>query len=267
MLKRLRRLMSRGIARNQRRFVGAEGLERRQLFDTTGPMLVKEQLVGPDPRAVEAVILTFNEPLDEASAEDLRHFRIGVRTDRRQDYDDEEDRTQGSSNGLINFTSAVYDEATLTVTLTPVKPFNITRKFRTIRVLGRENQTIRDLAGNRIDGNGDGRPGGDAIEKFTFRRGGRVSYGDPDGDSVSMRLEGPGLLWALRKTNGGRVLARGDALRVYIENGDPTRTIVTGKVTGRGNNVAVIDELVNVSSAAQVQLIGNPAFQINRVIA
>jgi hypothetical protein len=132
-------------------------------------------------------------------------------------------------------------------------------------VLGRENLSVRDVAGNRIDGNEDGRPGGDEIEKFTFRRGGNVPYGELDGDNVTLRLSGPGRLWVLRKTQGGRVLNRGDALRVYIEDADPTRSIVTGKVGGRGNGVAVIDELVNTSTA-QVQIIGDPAFQINRAI-
>ena len=248
-----------------------EGLESRSLFngaDMTGPMLVKEQLVGSDPRNIEAVVLTFNEPLDEASAENLRHYRIGVRTDRRQRFldDDDDDRFRDRGRGIIRFESAVYDPAALTVTLTPVEPFNLTRRFRTIRVLGRENLTVRDVAGNRLDGNDDGRPGGDAIEKFTFRRGGRVSYGELDGDNVSLRLNGPGLLWVIRKTQGGRVLARGDALRVFIDNADPNETTVTGNVSGRGNNVAVIDELVNTATA-QVQLIGDPMFQINRVIA
>src|SRR5688572_24693682 len=154
-----------------------EGLESRRLCDTTGPMLVKEQLVGSDPRNVEAIVLTFNEPLDEVSAEDLEHYRIGVNTDRKQNYDDDVEDPNSHGNGLLRFESAVYDPAALTVTLTPVKPFNITRQFRTIRVLGRENKTVRDVAGNRIDGNGDGRAGGDQIEKFTFRRGGNVPYG------------------------------------------------------------------------------------------
>lgn len=241
-----------------------EGLESRRLCDTTGPMLVKEQLVGSDPRNVEAVVLTFNEPLDEASAEDREHYRIGVRTDRRQNYDDD-DAPNSHGNGLLRFESAVYDPVALTVTLIPVEPFNITRQFRTIRVLGRENKSVRDVAGNRLDGNADGRPGGDQIEKFTFRRGGNVPYGELDGDNVTLRLNGPGRLWVLRKTQGGRVLNRGDALRVYIEDASPTRTIVTGKVGGSGNGVAVIDELVNTSTA-QVQFIGDPAFQINRAI-
>src|SRR5829696_3027447 len=141
MLKSLRRLLTRHHATP--RAVCIENLERRSLMngDVTPPTLVKEQLVGSDPRNVIGVVLTFSEPLDEASAENLEHFRIGRRTSRRQrfDFDDNDERFRRNRGGLIRFESAVYNPADLTVTLTAVQPFNITRRFRTIRVLGREN--------------------------------------------------------------------------------------------------------------------------------
>ncbi len=232
--------------------------------DVTGPMLVKEQLIGPDPRNVEGVVLTFNEPLDPATAQDVKNFRVGARTDRRQRFEiDTSDRQ--SRRGLVRFESAVYDPATFTVTLTARDPFNITRRFRAIRVLGRDGQGVRDVAGNLLDGNADGQPGRDSIQQFTFKRAARVTYGERDGDNVALSLNGGGRLWVIRKTNGGKVLARGDALRVYIDKADPTSSILTGKVTGKGDGVAVINELVN-TTAAQVQIAGDPAFQIIRAI-
>ena len=270
MLKSLRRLLTRHTrsSRPAERAVCVENLERRSLMDgdVTPPTLVKEQLVGSDPRELTGVILTFSEPLDEASAEDLEHFRIGRRTSHKQNYDfDDPDRYDNHGDGLIRFESAVYDPATLTVTLTAIKPFNLTKQFRTVRVLGRENQTVRDVAGNRIDGDGDGQAGGDAIEKFTFQRGGRVSYSEFDADRVSLVLNGPGIIWVFRKTRGGGVLQRGDALSVFIDRGDPTRSVLRGKVTntGLGNGVAIIDELVNASTA-QLQIATDPSFQIVR---
>ena len=269
MLKSLRRLLTRHQTAS--RAVCVENLERRSLLngDVTPPTLVKEQLIGSDPRRMTGVVLTFSEPLDQASAENLEHFRVGRRTSRRQRYDFEDDdiRSQRSRGGLIRFESAVYNPADLTVTLTAVQPFNITRRFRTIRVLGRENLTVRDLAGNRIDGNGDGTAGGDAIERFTFQRGGRVQYSEFDADRVSLRLSGPGIVWVLRKTRDGRVLERGDAVRVFIDRADPSDSILTGKVVdqGPGDGVAVIDELVNASTA-QVQIATDPSFQIRRSI-
>jgi hypothetical protein len=273
----LRRLLTRH--RSSATTASVEGLEGRSLLsaavmaappvsaaeepDVTGPMLVKEQLLGPDPRGVLGVVLTFNEPLDEASAEDLDHFRVGKGTDRRQHNDD--DRFRGNEGGLVAFQSAVYDPANFTVTLTAQEPFNIVRRLRTIRVLGRENDAVRDVAGNALDGDGNGRPGGDSVQQYTFRRAGRVSYGERDRDSVTLTLRGPGQLWVVRKTREGKVVARGDALRVYIDRGDPASSILTGRVTGQGNGVAIIDELVNASTA-QVQIATDPAFQIVRSI-
>lgn len=282
MFKRLRRLAT-GLATSAR----VEGLESRSLLsgapvddvnalpptpasdgpDVTGPMIVKEQLIGSDPRKVDGVIITFNEALDEVSAETLKHYRIGVRTDRQQRFLDDPNHNDnhGSTNGVIHFESATYDPATFSVTLVPEKPFNITRKFRQIRVLGRQNLAVRDLAGNAIDGDGDGRPGKDSIEKYTFSRGANVSYGELDGDNVTLKLTGPGRIWVIRNTRGGRVLARGDALRVYIEDARPDRSVVTGKVIAHGNGIATIDELVNTGTA-DVRILTDPAFQITRAI-
>ena len=236
-----------------------------------GPTLVREQLVGGDPRNVEGIVLTFSEPLDEASAEDVRNYRVGRRTDRRQRFDDDDrfdndNRRRG--RGLIRFDSAVYDPAALTVTLTARDPFDVLRRFRNIRVLGRDTRGVRNLAGNPVDGDRDGTAGGDAIERFTFARARRVAYGERDGDNVALSLRGPGRLWVLRKTPEGRVLSRGDAVRVYLDDADPARSVLTGRVRGGGggDGVATIGQLVNASSA-QTPITTDPAFQIAELIA
>ena len=242
----------------------AEQMERRQLLSVT---LVKEQLVGPDPRNVEGVVLTFSEPLDESSAEDLDNYRVGRRTNRRQRFDDDrfDDLDNRRRRGLVRFESAVYDPAALTVTLTARDPFDILRRFRNMRVLGREGRGVRAATGELLDGNRDGVAGGDAIERFTFSRGKRISYGERDGDNVTLSLRGPGRLWVLRKTPEGKVLARGDAVRVYLDNTDATSSVLTGRVRGGGNGVATIDQLVN-SASAQVPITVDPTFQIGQVI-
>src|SRR4051794_15836262 len=103
--------------------------------DTTPPRLVNEQLLGTDPRQVAGVILTFSEALDPVSAQDLKNYRVGRPTDQNQNFDENNVVHQkASEDGLIPFTPAAYAPATLTVMLTPKEPFNITRKFRTIRV-------------------------------------------------------------------------------------------------------------------------------------
>lgn len=235
--------------------------------DLTPPTLVKEQLLGTDPRQVAGVVLTFSEPLDPVSAQDLKNYRVGRRTDQKQNYDPNFNHVEQEAfkDGLIRFTSAVYDPATLTVTLTPVEPFNITRKFRTIRVLARgPNRAVKDLAGNILDGDGNGKPTGDAVHKYTFRRAQRVQYEELDGDKVTIWLTGPGRLWVLRETPEGKVFGRGSALRLYVDKTD-TSAIVTGKVEGDGPGVAVIDELIN-AYGADVQITQSAVFQILKTI-
>ena len=235
--------------------------------DVTPPTLVSEELLGTDPREVAGVVLTFSEALDPASAGDLKNFRVGRRTDQKQNFDPENEvHQQAFKDGLIRFTSAVYDPATFSVTLTPKEPFNITRKFRTIRVLARgPNRGVKDVAGNILDGDGNGKAMGDAVEQFTFRRAQRVQYEERDGDDVTIWLTGPGRLWVLRNTPDGKVFGRGDALRLYVDKTEPTAT-VTGKVESQGGDgVAHIDQLLNVYGA-QLEIANSAAFQINQII-
>src|SRR5687767_5957927 len=208
MLKTLRRLFPfagprPAVTRAPRSPAGpacVEQMEKREFLSVT---LVKEQLVGADPRNVEGVVLTFSEPLDEASAEDLDHYRVGRRTDRKQRADDDrfDPNDRRRRRGLVRFESAVYDPATLTVTLTAEEPFDILRRFRAIRVLGRDDLGVRSATGEILDGDRNGQPGKDAIERFTFTRQKRVDYGEVDGDNVALALSGPGRLWVVRKTD------------------------------------------------------------------
>jgi hypothetical protein len=234
--------------------------------DITPPTLVGEQLLGTDPRQVTGVVLTFSEALDPTSAQDLKNFRVGRRTDQHQNFQPENELHQEAfKDGLIRFTSAVYDPAAFTVTLTPKQPFNITRKFRTIRVLARgPNRGVKDVAGNILDGDGNGKAMGDAVEQFTFRRSQRVQYQERDGDNVTIWLTGRGRLWVLRNTPDGKVFGRGNALRLYVDKTD-TSGVVTGKVEGTGDGVAVIDELIN-AYGADVQIARSAVFQILRTI-
>jgi hypothetical protein len=242
-----------------------EAIERRTMLAAT---IVSEQLVGGDPRNAEGVVITFSEALDPATAQNLKNYRVGRRTDRRQRIIDNIDvQRRDRRHGLVRFESAVYDPATFSVTLTALEPFNVTRRFRTIRVLGRDNPNvgIRSADGTVLDGDNDGQVGGDSVIRYTFKRGHRVTWGELDGDNVTLSITGPGRIWVIRHTKEGKVLARGEALRVYIDKADPATSIVTGKVSGIGNGVATLQELVNTSTA-QVQILTDPAFQIVRSI-
>src|SRR4051812_3340400 len=60
-----------------------EAVEKRTMLSVT---VVKEELFGPDPREVDGVVITFSEALDPATAQNLKNYRVGRRTD-HHDHD------------------------------------------------------------------------------------------------------------------------------------------------------------------------------------
>ena len=61
---------------------------------------------------------------------------------------------------VIPLRSAEFDAGDESVTLTPKRPFNLTKVFQ-LRVDGRPRGGLRDSTGRLIDGDNNGRPGGD----------------------------------------------------------------------------------------------------------
>src|SRR4051812_48238909 len=74
--------------------------------DVTPPTVVKEQLLGPDPRHVAGILFTFSEALDPTTAQDLKNFRVGTRTDHHQHHVNDVHDNHESHDGQINFDSA-----------------------------------------------------------------------------------------------------------------------------------------------------------------
>ena len=61
---------------------------------------------------------------------------------------------------MIRIRSATYDPAARAVTLRPARLLSLNQVFRLV-VNGTSTVGLADLAGNALDGDGDGRPGGD----------------------------------------------------------------------------------------------------------
>ena len=160
-----------------------ESLEHRTLLSTTvspaavnvpagvaGPQIVSVRVVGP-PTDASGVVITFNESMDPATAQDRASYVL-VKHINKDSQDDSggffdipftDNSTPASSELVrIHFSSAVYDDATHSVTLTPKHTFEIRRRFRILRVAGRGDHAITDAAGMPLDGNNDGQAGGNA---------------------------------------------------------------------------------------------------------
>jgi uncharacterized repeat protein (TIGR01451 family) len=176
--------------------------------DLTGPRAVDLSLQGRG-ATVTAIVLTFSEALDPAKASDPANFSL-VGTGR------------GRAGGIIPVTP-LYDDATRTVTLIPSRPLP-GGSFYNLSINGSAPGGLTDRFGNLLDGDGDGRAGGNQVASFA--RGTNLSYLDRDGDQVSLRLTGSGLIEIQRGGNG-------EAQRVRLLGVRP-RSILNGSVRRSG---------------------------------
>jgi len=180
-----------------------EGLERRTLL-SAGPVLTGIRVLGPVAKAY-GVVLSFDSSLDVASAQDTSNYVFGHATHSSSDNGVDIGTILGFlavrrgpavKNGKVQFLGAQYDDTDHTVTLTPVKPFNVWKFFRILRVKGTGNDPVTDLAGNPLNG------GEDSVLHWKPLRGQIIRYSDSDGDRVTIKLKGPGKLYAFFHKSG-----------------------------------------------------------------
>lgn len=263
-----------------------EGLERRSLLsaaptpaalspaavgdpaaDTAGPQLTSIRLVGPN-QAVTAVVMTFNEALDPVKAQDLGAYVVLKKVrEKGDDGDNFFGVTVGASddqNGVrkLKFSSAVYDDTTHSVTITAEVAFRADKRFRQLRIAGKGDFALTDVAGNRLDGNNDGKNGDNALIKFHDRRSKKLNLKEGDGDKMSLRLKGPGRIISItyRKRLPSPI--------ILLEGTVPGQSVLTGVVKKgkKGDGVFSIDQ-VSGTSIAQVTFLDNPAFNITETDA
>jgi hypothetical protein len=205
-------------------------------------------------------VITFNTALAPATATNLVAYELArkVTTPASDGFFGVGGHDAETDVKHITLASATYDDATHSVTLTPAQPLEIAKTFRRLRIQGERGNAVRTADGTAIDGNQDGKPGGDAVITFKSYSKRSVSYRDPDGDRVKITLDGPGRLVSFinkDKTQSTPI--------IFIREADPTRTIISGTVkkAKRGDGVAVIPQILG-TALAQVQLKGDPAFHI-----
>ena len=236
------------------------------LADTAGPQLVRLHLVGPYD-AVTQLVLTFNEPLDPATAQDTAAYQV-LRRIHREDDDDGGlienpfDDGDGADTDIVRvrFDSAVYDDAARSVTLTAANPFRADKRFRNFRIAGGNERALKDVSGNLLDGDADGTAGDPVVMTFKSRRGGRLTLRDTDGDRATLRLRGPGRMFTLLHRKPRRVPS--DPL-IFLDRTRPDRSELSGTVRPGRNGDGVVDiEQITGIATANVTFLSDPAFRI-----
>ena len=260
LLKRLFRREPAPVPRHRRPLI--EGLESRDLF-STGPQLMDIHLTGTV-RAVTGVVLSFDQPLDPTAAQSIQAYQFG-RVIPASSSDSSglsigniigglfglaKPKTPLIKNYKVQFTSATYDDASRTVTLTPVRAFNAVTWFRILRVYGTGSSEITDPSGNPLNG------GSNTYVHWFPYIGKTFTYRDSDNDMVTLRLKGPGQMFVFMQTNTDH------APTIFI-NGGTAKSFLTGRVIQSqiGDGIAIIPEVQGVGTI-QTDLMTNGMFDV-----
>jgi hypothetical protein len=218
-------------------------------FTTPGPSVENLQLLS-DQRGITGIVLSFSEPLDPARAVNLLNYNYSVQAAGK-------DQRFGTLDDLLfGIASAVYNPTNQSVTLRLATPVRCNSFIRlTINQLtdnAAQPIGVADTAGNLLDGNNDGRPGG--VFLATFAMGQHFSYLDNSGNSVGLRLSGGGTMQLTRRANGA-------AWQLTLIHTTPGSTKLTGQVHRAANGatgVTTIGSIVGLSGVRN--LLTDPPF-------
>ncbi len=186
------------------------------------------------------LVVTFNEPLDPASAEHVANYTV----------------KNVNARGSIPVLSASYDAAAQAVTLRLARPTPTNRPVAVTINGGITGLTGAD--GVLFDGDNDQQPGGNYIALLTVGRS--INFLDVNADRANVRLIGPGLLELVQLPNG-------NPTSLLVSGGVGGRTTLTGSVRPgpSSTGVVTIPELKgteNVNNALPY-----PAFNVTRAPA
>jgi hypothetical protein len=232
----------------------AQPLEGR-LFMAADVPLVAQAFHGPA-EDVTAVVLTFDVPLDPVTAANTAAYRI-VTVKKERDDGIFGDGSIQTETDRIDLASASYDPVANAVTLTPERPFAVRRNFKSIRVIGTGARAVLTAGGTPLDGDGDGRPGGDVVVRYRANARRSLTFRDADGDRVRLRLRGPGELLYLAPSKGRSTPT------LFFRDTDPVVSVLSGTVkkARRGDGVADIAQ-ISGTSRANVVIAADPTFRI-----
>jgi Ca2+-binding RTX toxin-like protein len=217
--------------------------------DVTPPTVTDVTFVAAG-TTITAIVLQFSEPLDPQTAVDPANYANALRGAGK-------DKRLGTADDtFINFAVPAYDDSLRTVRLTPNTPLAANVFFQ-VTALG--TTSIKDLAGNKLDGNRDGTEGDDFIASFA--RGTKLAFLDRDNDKVSLKIKG-GVLELVRRADGQAETVRA------IRSGAAAATLSGSVKLGTGGNgAAVISSLRGVVGTGITNNLRTPPFQFGVISA
>ncbi len=224
-------------------------------IDLVAPRLTSEQLITSGP-SITAIVLGFSKPLVAVRAQNLASFGYFV-------YSAGANGTFGANAGsYVSLSSAVYNAASQTVTITPSVPLS-PNTFWQVTVDGQTstllNNGLTDSANNLLIGS-NGMVGTPLY--VTFGAGKRLVYTDSSRNVVSLQLTKGGFMEMFRS-------ASGNAEELGLTGTVARKTILSGSVSrGRGGTGRTILPPIGGSAGVRVRLKSPPfVFQATSLVA
>jgi hypothetical protein len=224
--------------------IGSPSSATVTLADTTPPPTFSGGglVAVQKPGRLDALSLTFDQALE--SAPPASAFTLFRRTGERP----------GVAPRFLPvlLTGATYDPVTHAVTLRSLRPL----KSGVFYQLAVDAGSVRNQGGKALDGAGTGQEGSPLV--VTFGRGRSLKYVDNNGDTVKLKLKGPGVMELVRRPDG-----EGDRLTL---SGTTALTRLTGTVrpprTG-GDGVTTLGVLGGLGAATNLLA---PQIEVDQII-
>jgi uncharacterized repeat protein (TIGR03803 family) len=212
-------------------------------------------------QSITGFVVTFNGPVDPTTAQNVLGYRIlrpyTVSEGRSfwQQLFGESPETQ-TKYAAYKIASAAYDSQTYSVTLTMASPMPVVNGVRLVQVIGTGAHAVLGANGKPIDGNFNGKPGGDFTYEFAMSVAKSVSYKTATGDKVKLSLTGPGKIVAIMPSETATPM-------IDLVGTNSAQSILTGKVrkSRKSPGYVVIDQIDGAANA-DVQL--GDEFHVNQ---
>jgi hypothetical protein len=146
-----------------------------------------------------------------------------------------------------------------TVRLTVVQPFGQTQ-FKHVEILvNGKKGGVTDASGNLLDGDANGKAGGNASFLFEIFSGPSVTFREGR-DKVTLTLTGGGRLDGIRPIRAPET----QHTQFWILDPTPNRTSLSGSTTTRtSSSIIVIAEIIGLDKKEFAPLLADPRFQVN----
>jgi Calx-beta domain len=138
--------------------------------------------------SITSLNVSFTAPLNQAAALNPANYQLVA---------------PGLGNRVIPLKPQSYNGSSFSVTLVPSMALP-SGQYYYIQIVGSGPSGIADIAGNFLDGNGNGQAGSNYNASFAQAK--RLNYVDASGNKVSLKLTGAGYMEQVRNASGEGVM-------------------------------------------------------------